>query len=169
MINAFFKFLVVLGYALFFTACGGVQSAVEVQPNGAVQLKQVTLFPTALKSSDQKPEVLALNEEWKRLADDELRRMLEAKKIIQVDHGPASVICHLEVVYGNRMLRYFSDLSTGGVGHVFATIELKDNAGSVRYSTRSEAGLEGGIFGGSVNDVVRKTIRAAVKDFGSRL
>lgn len=168
MINII-KPLSILVCLLFLAACGGVQSVVEVQPSGIAQFKQITLFSTVLKSSDHKPEVLALNEGWKRLADDELRHMLTAKKFEQMDHAPASVICHLEIVYGNRMLRYFADMGTGGVGYVIATIELKDNTGSVRYSTRSEASLEGGIFGGSVNDVVRETIRAAVRDFGSRL
>lgn len=154
--------------ALALSACAGVHSMVMTQPVRIGELKPVTQHPVTVSSKEQTPEALSLNEQWKKMAAEELQSLLVSKNIASSSNGQATVECSIDVVYGNRALRYWVGFGAGS-GHIHVTIELKDNSGTVRYATKSDADLSVGVFGGDMSGAVRKTIRAAVKEFGSRL
>src|SRR6266487_2619412 len=92
---------------LVLSACGGVHNAMVTQPDNVAVFKQVTLLPVEISSTEQNPDALALNEQWKKLAADELQSLLASKSIEVSSHGPATVGCRIEIVYGNGALRYF--------------------------------------------------------------
>lgn len=166
--NGIFRIGVVITAALFLSACGHVHSRATTQPDGLVVVKEVTSVSVDVTSEEQNPDALELNRQWKNMATDELRTMLGSKKIAISDTGDASVECRIEVVYGNRALRYFVGFGAG-TGHFRVIVELKNKQGKVLYSTLSEADLSVGAFGGSMSNVAHDAIKAAVKEFGSRL
>ncbi len=167
MVN-FLQAVAISTAALMLSACGRVHSRVTTQPDELVIIKQVSSVSVKVTSEEQDQDLLELNEQWKNMATDELRSMLSAKRIASSDDGDVIVECLIEVVYGSRALRYFVGFGAG-TGHFRVAIELKDREGKVRYSTLSEADLSVGAFGGSMDKVAKKSIKAAVKEFGSRL
>ena len=102
------------------------------------------------------------------MAIEELQSFFANKKIAVASDAPATVLCRIEVTYGNRALRYFVGFGAGA-GHIQVTVELQDKTGRILYATDSKADLAVGVFGGDMAQVVRNTIQAAVKEFGSRL
>lgn len=155
-------------FAFALSACGGIHSTVMTQPDNIGMFKEVMLIPPEVISEKQDADTLALNEELKQIATDELRSSLESKSIVLSDNGKATVGCHIEVNYGNRALRYFVGFGAGA-GHIRVKIELKDENGVTRYATSSEADLAMGGFGGSMSEVARNAIKKGVKDFAGKL
>jgi len=138
------------------------------QPDNVAVFKQVTLLPVEVSSTEQDPDALDLNEQWKKLATDELQSLLASKNIEVSSHGPATVGCRIEIVYGNGALRYFIGFGAGA-GHIQVRVELKDSDGTVRYATASKADLAMGLGGGDMSHVAQNAIQKAVKEFGNRL
>ena len=154
---------------LTLSACGGVHNVVTKQPSGIDSIKLVTVAPVEVTSKEQNTDALSLNAQWKRMAEDELQSLLTSKKIAtSSNNSQATVVCRINVVYGNRALRYWVGFGAGS-GSLTVTIELKDKSGNVQYATDSKADLAVGAFGGDISDVARKAIQTAVKEFGSRL
>lgn len=150
------------------SACGRAHSKVVTRPDNILVIEQITLLPVDVSSEEQNPDALALNAQWKTMAADELQAMLVAKNIEATSNSPTLVQCRIELVYGSRALRYFVGFGAGS-GHMRVSIELKGSDGAVSYATISEADLAAGAWGGSMDAVAKKTIKAAVKEFGSRL
>lgn len=149
-------------------ACGGVHHRISTPPRNAPTLKQVKILPVEVSSKENNPDALALNEQWKKIALVELQALLDAKKITAADDSDATVGCFIDVVYGNRALRYLVGFGAGA-GHMAVAIEMKDKQGTVLYATDSEADLGAGAFGGDMSEVARNTIEEAVKKFGAGL
>jgi hypothetical protein len=162
------RFWAVSFLVLSLSACGGVINTVITQPDNIGVFKEVTLIPPEVTSEKQDADTLAKNEELKKIANDELRSLLESKNIVLSDNRKASVECHIEVTYGNRALRYLVGFGAGA-GHIRVRIEMKDDGGVTRYATSSEAELAVGVFGGDMIGVAREAIKKGVTDFGSRL
>ena len=153
---------------LALSACGVPHHTVVTQPNNLVMFKQVTLLPVEVSSGEQSPDALAVNEKWKKWAMDELQSLMATKNIEVSSNSQATVACRIEIVYGNRALRYFIGFGAGA-GHIQVDITLKDSNGIVRYATNSKADLAVGVVGGDMSQVVQDTIETAVKEFGSKL
>lgn len=153
---------------LTLSGCGGIHNVVNTSSNTAGQYRQLAVLPVELSSTDTSPQVVALHEEWKKFAADQIQQLLAVKGITAADQGETGIVCHIEVAYGNRALRYFVGFGAGA-GHVTVAIEMKGAGGKVLYSGTSKADLAIGAFGGDMKDTVRKTIQAAVKEFGSHL
>lgn len=162
------RYAILLIALLILTGCGNVHNAVKPNTNVAGQYQQATIQPIIVSSTDKKAEVLALHEEWKKLAEDKLRQLLAQKKITETDNAKASIVCHIEAEYGNRALRYFVGFGAGA-GHVTVTIEMKDPDGKVLYSGSSKADLAIGVFGGDMKATAKKAIEAAVTEFGAHI
>jgi hypothetical protein len=158
--------ITVLAFALY--ACGAVHNSVTTQPQNIPALEQVNVLPVEVSSKEQNPDALSLNDQWEKMATDELRSLLDSKKITEAANSDTTVGCRIDVVYGNRALRYFVGFGAGS-GHMSVTIELKDKQGTVLYAINSEADLAMGAGGGDMSAVASKTIKEAVKEFGSRL
>jgi len=156
----------VFAFALF--GCGGIRHSVTTSPQNISALKQVTLLPVDVSSKEQTPDALSLNDQWKSVATVELQTLLNTKKITATSNSDTTLGCRIDVVYGNRALRYFVGLGAGS-GHMRVAIELKDKNGTVLYATDSKSTLAGGFFGGDMSRVARKTIVEAVRKFGVRL
>lgn len=155
--------------AAFISACGGVHTAVVTQPAAdVVGIKQVNIAPVQVSSAENNPDALALNERWRSMATQELGSALAAKGITASSAPQGTVECKINITYGNRALRYFVGFGAGS-GHMRVAIALKDLSGVSRYEVTSDADLAVGAFGGDMSGVASDTIRAAVKDFASRL
>lgn len=153
--------------AMLLGACGRLHTTVVTEPTSAVTgLKKIGVAPVTVTSKEQNPDARQFNDQWKRMAADEIQSMLSAKGAR--GSGGGTVECKIHVVYGSRALRYFIGFGAGS-GAVEIDLALKDAGGRVVYATRSEADLGGGGFGGDMPATVRKAIAGAVKDFGSRL
>lgn len=150
------------------SGCGGIHSTVTTPPNSVVGLKLAVISPVAVTSKEQNADALALNDEAKKLAAEELQSMLASKGIAGGVEGDVLVTCAIDITYGNKALRYFVGFGAGA-GHIKVRLTLKDASGSVRYATLTESDLAIGAFGGDMKKVMREAIRAAVKEVGSRL
>jgi hypothetical protein len=152
------------------SACGVPRSTVLKQPDdlAAVKVREASLAPIEVTSTEDDSDSLAMNEEWRRLAQEELQAFFAKRQIAEKTTADAIIACRIRITYGNRALRYFVSFGAGS-GHMDVTIELKDRNGRVLYATSSKANLSVGIFGGSMSYVARETIQKAVNDFGSRL
>lgn len=167
--HMFLRFLMVLILGVLMAGCGKIHNTLMVKPDSEVVVKEVTLLPVDLSTSDeQAPALLELQNELKKQAEDELQALLTSKNIAVSNKQNLTVGCHIEMAYGNRALRYFVGFGAGS-GGVRVTIELKDEGGVIRYATDTKADLSVGAFGGNMKEVARKAIHAAVKEFGSRL
>lgn len=166
--NKFLQVITIIVFAFALNACGGVHHKIATQPQNIPVLKQVKLLSVEVSSKEQNADALSLNDQWKKIATDELQTMLDAKNIIATNNSDTTVGCSIDVVYGNRALRYFVGFGAGS-GHMRVTIELKDKHGTVLYAANSDADLAMGGFGGDMSKVARKTIVEAVKEFGARL
>ncbi len=104
------------------------------------------------------------------MAKYELQSMLASKQIAISPDAQETVLCHIRVKYGNSALRSWVGFGAGE-GNLTVTIELKDQNGHVQYATKSKAvlAMSATAGGGDMSFVVRKTIRTAIKEFGSRL
>lgn len=153
--------------AVLASACGGVHTTMLTQPVDIVGFKQVGLAPIQVTSTEQNPDALALNDQLRRSALNELQGLFISKSIDTSGIPQGTVECTINVTYGNRALRYFVGFGAGS-GHMHIALTLKDSKGTVRYATASDADLAIGAFGGNMSDVAEKTIHAAVQDFGSR-
>ena len=165
------EYLSVLAFILFglvLSACGGVHSVVLKQPSGIDGIKAVTLIPVEVTSKEQNADAQSLNAQWKKMAEEELQSLFASKKISTSSNSQATVVCRINVVYGNRALRYWVGFGAGS-GSLTVVIELKDKNGNVQYATESKADLAVGALGGDMSDVARKAIQTAVKEFGSKL
>ncbi len=160
--------IALLWAGLTLSACGGVHSVVSTPPSGIDGIRMVTIAPVEVESKEQNANALALNAKWKDMARYELRSMLADKQISTSPDSQETVVCHIRVVYGNRALRYWVGFGAGS-GSLTVTIELKDQNGNVQYATQSKADLAMGAYGGDMSNVARKTIRTAVREFGSKL
>ena len=160
--------LVIISVALTVSACGGIQSVITKQPSGLTGIKAVQIASIAVESREQNADALALNAQWKKMAEDELRSQLNAKNIDTPAAGQATVVCRINVVYGNRALRYWVGFGAGA-GSLTMVIELKDKAGNVQYATETKSDLAVGAFGGDMATVARSAIQAGVKEFASKL
>jgi len=158
--------IMVLSCALY--ACGTVHHRVAAPPQNVSAVKQVKLLPVEVSSKENNPDALALNEQWKKIASNELQALLDVKKITVTDSGEATVGCFIDVVYGSRAMRYLVGFGAGA-GHMNVALELKDKQGAVLYATDSKADLGAGAFGGDMSEVARNTIEEAVKKFGAGL
>ncbi|HYD48248.1 MAG TPA: DUF4410 domain-containing protein [Terriglobales bacterium] len=167
--NARFRLLVLLLALAALGACGRIHSRVVVAPEKLGVIEQVALLPAEVSSREQTNEALALNAEWQTLAQQELEAAIGSRgiKIARRD-AKNRVVARIEVIYGNRALRYFVGFGAGS-GHLAVTVELRDARGKVRYATSAEADLAGGLWGGDMSEVVRTTVRAAAEDFATRL
>jgi hypothetical protein len=141
---------------------------VSKQPNGIDGIRAVTIAPVEVVSKEQNVDALSLNTQWKKMAEDELQTLFASKKISTSPNSQSTVVCRINVVYGNRALRYWVGFGAGS-GSLTVTLELKDKNGNVQYATESKADLAVGAFGGDMSDVARKAIQTAVKEFGSKL
>ena len=166
--NKFLQVITIIVFAFALYACGGVHHKIATQPQSIPALKQAKLLSVEVSSKEQNPEALSLNDQWKKIATDELQTLLDTKNIIATNNSDTTFGCKIDLVYGNRALRYIVGFGAGA-GHMRVTIELKDKHGAVLYATNSEADLAIGVFGGDMSEVARKTIVAAVKEFGARL
>jgi Domain of unknown function (DUF4410) len=154
--------------ALTLSACGGIHSVVTKQPSGITGIKAVTVAPVEVASHEQNVDAVALNAQLKKVAEDELRSHLASKNIAVSATSQATVVGRINVVYGNRALRYWVGFGAGA-GSLTITIELKDRSGNVQYATETKSDLAVGMFGGDMSAVARSAIQAAVKEFGSKL
>ncbi|MGH8032433.1 MAG: DUF4410 domain-containing protein [Luteimonas sp.] len=154
--------------AIVLSACGGVRHTVTTPPGEAFDAKQVTLLPTEVSSKEQTPEALSLNAQWREMATKQLQSLLAARHITTSAGSQTQVACKIEVTYGSRAKRYLLGFGAGA-GHVRTTIEIREPDGKVRYSASSDADLAIGLFGGDMSNVVEKTIKAAVEEFGTHL
>lgn len=165
------KYLSVLAFTwvgLTLSACGGVHSVVSKQPSGIDGIRAVTIAPVEVVSKEQNADALSLNAQWKKMAEDELQSLFASKKISISPNSQGTVVCRINVVYGNRALRYWVGFGAGS-GSLTVTLELKDKTGNVQYATESKADLAVGAFGGDMSNVAGKAIQTAVKEFGSKL
>jgi hypothetical protein len=160
------KYLAVL-LAITLSACGGVKNYVEKQPGDLAKFKQVSVGTVAVSSKESNPDATAFNAQWKSMLTDRLQGMLQDRGRL-ASKAKTRVDAQVHVVYGNRALRYWVGFGAGA-GSIRIVIELKDAAGSVVYSTRTEADLGMGMFGGDMSKVASKAIDAAVADFGKRI
>jgi hypothetical protein len=154
--------------ALTLSACGGVHSTLITKPENAGMFKEVTIVTPEVTSDKQDADTIALNEELKKIATQELQSLLASRNIAVLDNGEATVECHVEVKYGNRALRYFVGFGAGA-GRIVVKIELRDRSGVTHCATSSEADLSMGAFGGSMTEVARKAIQEGVKEFGRQM
>lgn len=163
----YLSILAVAGVGLALSACGGVHSVVSRQPTGIDGIRAVAIAPVEVVSKEQNANALALNAQWKKSCEEELQSLFAGKKISVSSDSPATVACRINVVYGNKALRYWVGFGAGS-GGLTVTIELKDRGGNVQYATESRADLAVGAFGGNMSEVARKAIQTAVKEFGSK-
>lgn len=157
-----------LVFTALLSACGGVHSTIDTPRDSSVVVKEVTLLPVRVDSKEQNADALALNEQWKTMAAEELQTMMASKSIARSNDSEATVACHIDVEYGNRALRYLVGFGAGA-GHMKVSIELKDKSGKVLYASNSKADLAMGMFGGDMKQVANDAITAAVKQFGAQL
>jgi len=155
-------------FALAVSGCGGVDSMVVVPPDHLATFDRIRLLEPVVTSREQESEDIAMNVKLQKQAADELRSMLADKKIAPSPDAPMTLECRIEVVYGSRALRYWSD-GGAGTGYIRTLIQLKEADGTVRYATKSEAKLAVGVLGGSMEKVAGNTIQESVEDFGLRL
>lgn len=149
-------------------ACGGVHHKVVTQPQSTLILEQIKLLPVKVNSKEQNPDALSLNDQWKELVSSELQTILDAKRILITGDSNTTLECRIDVVYGNQALRYFVGFGAGS-GHVSMSLKMKDKFGAVLYATNTEADLSIGVFGGSMQQLVRKTINDALKEFDEQV
>ena len=166
--NKLLQVITITVFAFALSACGGAQHKIVTQPQNIPTLTQVKLLPVEVSSKEQNPEVLSRNEDLKKIATDELETLLISKNIETIQACDTKVSCNIDVVYGNRALRYFVGFGAG-VGHIRVIMELKDENGTVLYATNSKADLAMGGFGGDMVKVARKTIVEAIEEFGEQL
>jgi hypothetical protein len=138
--NKFVRVITITVFAFALYACGGVHHRIATQPQNIPALKQVKLLPVEVSSKEQNSDALSLNDQWKKIATDELQTLLDAKNIMATNNSDTTVGCRIDVVYGSRALRYFVGFGAGA-GHMRVTIELKDKHGTVLYAMNSEADL----------------------------
>ena len=166
--NNFLRVITITLLAFSLYACGGAHHKIATPPQNIPTLKQVKILSVEVNSEEDSADALSLNEQWKKLATDELQTLLASKSIMVMDDCDLTVGCRIDVAYGNRALRYIVGFGAGK-GHMSVIVELKDKHGSVLYATNSEADLAMGAFGGDMSQVAKNTIVEAIKEFGARL
>ena len=153
---------------LAFSACGYVHTATIKPAHSAQAPKEVVLAPVQVTSVEQNADALSLDAQWNKMASDQLQAMLAGRKIAVVADAPTTVLCRIQVRYGNRAARYFVGFGAGR-GDIDVSIVLQDKDGKALYSTDSKAHLAVGLFGGGMSGVVSDAIQAAVTEFGAKL
>ena len=153
---------------LALSACGYVHTATIKPSDGAQAPREVVLAPVQVTSVEQNADALTLNAQWNQMATDQLQAMLAGKKIAVAPDAPTSILCRINVEYGNRAVRYFVGFGAGK-GNIDVSIVLQDKDGKTLYSTDSKAHLAVGLFGGGMRGVVSDAIQDAVNAFGAKL
>ncbi len=146
-------------------ACGHARHRVDVSSGANTPITQVKIAPITVSSIEHNPKALELNESWTKWQYEHLRELMASKRIAINESAGEEIRCDIAIRYGNRALRYFVSYGAGR-GNVTITLSLIAADGSTRYSTSTKAHLSVGVFGGDMQDVIRKALKASVETFG---
>ena len=128
--------------------------------------KNIYVADVSVNSTEQKEDLVALNESFSKDAKEEIIRTLEKKtNYLLIDKPDQNVNqtliieTEIKIAYGNRALRYFVGFGAGK-GSVVSTLRVKDNvSGGIKLELVSESDLAVGIFGGDMRQVVKENIK----------
>jgi len=167
-LNRIASIVVSLLVTLALSGCGNVHTE-TIKPSEIAQPpREVVLAPVQVTSVEQDADVITMDAQWSKMATEQLQTMLAGKKIAISPDAPATVLCRIQVRYGNRAMRYLVGFGAGR-GNIDVSIGLQDKDGKTLFTTDSKAHLAVGLFGGDMPGVVSDAIQAAVTEFGSKL
>jgi hypothetical protein len=119
-----------------------------------------------VKSYEQNGDLQGLNRELEAFVASELEQLLSRNGLRRPAAGdrPVEMLAFnvdVDIVYGNRGLRYLSGgIGRAGQGRVATVLRVTDAAtGETQYQSVSESNLNLGLFGGSMRLTIEENIQ----------
>ena len=130
---------------------------------------------TVVSSDEQKEKLNALNVEFAQLSKNEIVNALTQKSryrlIEELDSSSSPLVVEttIHIVYGSRALRYWVGFGAGK-GSVVINMKLKESlSNEIKFELESKSNLSVGLFGGSMDKVIKNSIKKIVSQFVEKL
>jgi len=177
------------------TACSSGPVRTETQADDLNRYRNAYIADVVVRSTENSANAQAENREVEQFARAELQRIIEASryrylparptstavtdagKELGADNGaPVSdelaktlaVSLSMDITWGNRALRYLVGFGAGH-GRISSTLTVKDGAtGAVKYRASKDSALAMGLFGGSMEPIVRENIAGLLAEYPGR-
>ncbi len=172
------KSIIAFFSVLFFvtvTGCGKAHFKTIKEATDLSAYNDIYVSNTVISSHEQEENFQALNVEFAQFYKDEVVNAVAQKSQYSLIEAPASSAASLviessiNIIYGSRALRYWVGFGAGK-GSVVINMKLKDAAASeVMFELESKSDLSVGAFGGSMDKVIKNSIKKIVRQFVAKL
>lgn len=170
----FLVFLCVFVFAPI-AGCGKAHFKIIKEATELSKYKEIYVLNTVVSSDEQEEKQKALNEEFAQFSKDEIVKALTQKSKYRLIEGislsPDALLVEtsIHIIYGSRALRYWVGFGAGK-GSVVINMKLKESSSSeIKLELESKSNLSVGAFGGSMDKVIKNSIKKIVSQFVKKL
>ncbi len=176
------------------TACSSGPVTTETRADDLSRYRNAYIADVAVRSTETSANAQEENRKVEQFARAELQRIIEASRYRYLPARPASaavaeageqlgadndnggpvtdelartlaVSLSMDITWGNRALRYLVGFGAGQ-GRISSTLTVKDAAtGAVKYRSSKDSMLAMGLFGGSMEPIVRENIAGLLAEY----
>lgn len=166
---------VILLLLVAIVGCGKAHIKTLQEPINLSGYNFIYVAPAKVSSKEQTEQAKTLNAKWVLLAKETVTRTLKKNRKYTISERPAQLQNSLtldttiDIVYGSRALRYKVGFGAGA-GSCTVRLTLKDSSsGEVKYEVENKTDLSVGLWGGSMDKLIKKNIKGVVKQLGRQI
>lgn len=164
MKTSIFKILIIFFSLIFIQACSRNNSRTVIGVTSNIsQYSKEYIYKINVKSKNKNKDLLDMNKKMKIYSNNKLQNIFNKKGYKLATSSGAGVLrfqLDMNIVYGNRAVRYFAGRYTDtGRGSVRSMLKILDNqTEEVKYKVLVVSSLSKGRFGGSMESLIKENI-----------
>ncbi len=172
------KIIFLLIYMFVFTfiiGCGRAHLRTIKEPMDVSNYNEIYVANTDISCREQTWEAKDLNAKYSQFAKDEIVNALKQRSkytiLENISSSPNSLIIEttIHIVYGSRALRYLVGFGAGS-GSIVVNMKSKESSSNeIKLEMESRSKLSVGAFGGSMDEVIKNSIKKIVSQFIAKL
>jgi hypothetical protein len=194
-LSSFSSSILAVGCLLLLSACSSEPVRTETESQDIDRYRNAFVADVVVRSTEDSANARKENREVERFARAELRRVIEESRYRYLPARPTStpaaataaepdtggdapmsdelaktlaVSLDMHITWGSRALRYLVGFGAGK-GRISSTLTVEDAAtGAVKYRSSKDSMLAMGLFGGSMEPVVRENIADLLANYPGR-
>jgi len=174
LLNNYFRVMILFLVAML-NGCGAAHVRTDVETSDLHDYDQVFISEVKVYSeeeaAEQNEELQAEMEEWAAFSRGELENYVNESHYLLLRQPPAStdkaLVLNLDIkmTYGNRALRYWVGFGSGKGGVDSVLTATDSQTGEDKFRAVADSDLSVGAFGGNMEAVLEKNIRALVDQY----
>ena len=175
-------------WLLLLSACSSGPVKTQTEAEDLDRYRNAYVADVVVRSTESTANAQKENREVEQFARAELKRIIEESRYRYLPARPASassraegdaralselddtlaVSLDMNITWGNRAVRYLVGFGAGK-GRISSTLTVKDaTTGAVKYRSSKDSMLAMGLFGGSMEPVVRENIAGLLAEYPGR-